>query len=268
MSSLRCWACGKCIRRLCATRIWRLQSIAAHPFAFGGCSVCSYCCCAANGHAVIVTHGWCSSWLRLVLACVPLVQYDRGGESLVWPRSVHFVFGRVSRGIFSVWLALFILCLEEYCSNCPCWSKQRSFMVIALLTDWYHVVVVRSAPAPASAWSRCCTNASTCTRHRCNANRHDELHMGRGWHYYNDAHVAGRLVGSNSILIWLRLRLTHTSTLGWVIRWRDSIWFCLVLMVWLDGGCLFAAVCKYPARRCDDAERVASPNGMWYQQFF
>ena len=41
----------------CATRrIRRLQSAAAHSFAFGGSSVCSCQSCVANGHAVIVMH--------------------------------------------------------------------------------------------------------------------------------------------------------------------------------------------------------------------
>ena len=73
--------------------------------------------------------------------------------------------------------------------------------MIALLTDWQHVMVVRSAPAPASASSRCCTNATAGTRHRWNANRNHELHMGRGGHCDNDARVADRLAGSNLILI-------------------------------------------------------------------
>ena len=73
--------------------------------------------------------------------------------------------------------------------------------MIALFADWYFVMVVRSAPAPASASSRWCTNATAGTRHRWNANRNDELHMGRGGHRDNDAPVAGRLAGSNLILI-------------------------------------------------------------------
>ena len=49
--------------------------------------------------------------------------------------------------------------------------------------------------------------------------------------------------------------------LGLMLRGRDSIWFGLVLMAWHGGGCVFAAACKYSARHCDDAERVARVYG-------
>ena len=97
-------------------------------------------------------------------------------------------------------------------------------MVIALLTDWSHVMVVRSAPAPASACSRCCTNATAGTRHRWNANRNNELHMGRGCHRDNDAPVAG---WRDWIEFDFDLTLitvdTHMPMLGWLLRGRDSI---------------------------------------------
>jgi len=86
--------------------------------------------------------------------------------------------------------------------------------------------------------------------------------MGRGGHLDNDARVAGRLVwidfDSDLTLITVD---THIPMLGWMLRGRDSICFCLVLMALHDGGCVFAAACKYPARRCDDAERVARAYG-------
>ena len=55
-------------------------------------------------------------------------------------------------------------------------------------------MVVRLAPAPAPASSRCCTNVTIGTHHLRDANRNDELHMGRGGRRDNDARVAGRRV--------------------------------------------------------------------------
>ena len=46
--------------------------------------------------------------------------------------------------------------------------------------------------------------------------------------------------------------------LGWLLRGWDSICFCLVFMACHGGGCVYAAVGKYAARRRYDAERVAS----------
>ena len=54
---------------------------------------------------------------------------------------------------------------------------------------------------------------------------------------------------------------THIPMLGWMLRGRDSICFCLVLMPLHGVGCVFAAGGKYAARRCDDAERVARAYG-------
>ena len=45
--------------------------------------------------------------------------------------------------------------------------------------------------------------------------------------------------------------------LGWLLRGRDSISFCLVLIAWHVGEFGDAAECKYAARRRYDAERVA-----------
>ena len=50
---------------------------------------------------------------------------------------------------------------------------------------------------------------------------------------------------------------TYMPMLGWLLRGRDSIWFCSVLIALHDGGCVFPAECKYAARRRADAERVA-----------
>ena len=89
--------------------------------------------------------------------------------------------------------------------------------MIALLTDWYHVMVVRSAPAPASASSRCCTNATAGTRHLWNANRNNELHLERGGHRDNDARVAGRLVWIEFDSDWTLITVdTHTDA------WMDD----------------------------------------------
>ena len=81
--------------------------------------------------------------------------------------------------------------------------------------------------------------------------------MERGGHRDNDARVAGRLVWIDFDSDWTLITVvTHTSMLGWLLRGRDSIWFCSVLMALHDGGCVFAAGCKYAARRRYDAERV------------
>ena len=54
---------------------------------------------------------------------------------------------------------------------------------------------------------------------------------------------------------------THMPMLGWLLRGRDSICFCLVFMAWHGGGCVFVADCKYAAGCRDDAERVARAYG-------
>ena len=56
--------------------------------------------------------------------------------------------------------------------------------------------------------------------------------------------------------------------LGWLLRWRKSICFCLVFMAWHGGGCVYAAACKYAARRCDDAARVARAYGDCVRRIF
>ena len=49
--------------------------------------------------------------------------------------------------------------------------------------------------------------------------------------------------------------------LGWLLRWRKSIFFCLVLMPLHGGGCVYVVGGKYAACRRDDAERVARGYG-------
>lgn len=106
--------------------------------------------------------------------------------------------------------------------------------MIALLTDYYHVMVVRLAPAPAPACSRCCTNATAGTQHLWNANRNDELHMGRGGHRDNDAPVAGRR-GWIQFDSDLTLITVETHTDAWLAALRagfDLILFGLDAFAW------------------------------------
>ena len=86
--------------------------------------------------------------------------------------------------------------------------------------------------------------------------------MGRGRHRDNDAHGAGRRgwIEFDSDLTLITVD-THMPMRGWLLRLRDSISFCLVLIAWHVGEFGDAAACKYVARRCDDADRVARAYG-------
>ena len=86
--------------------------------------------------------------------------------------------------------------------------------------------------------------------------------MGRGCHRDNDAPVAGwrDWIEFDYDLTLITVD-THMPMREWMLRGRDSICFCLVFMAWHGGGCVFAAGRKYAARRCYDAERVATAYG-------
>ena len=135
-------ACRECVRRV-----------------FNDCYGCTsvdmiQCSCVrscSSGVAMVMQLRWqlplqCCEWSPLsllrtidvrgafdVLACVPLVQYDLGRSFLVWPCSLYLVLGKVSlqlSGLIARYTKHYSIIMIE------CWSKQRSFMVIALLTDW------------------------------------------------------------------------------------------------------------------------------------
>ena len=89
------------MRRMCATRIRRLQSIDAQPFSLCGFSVCSCRCCVCE-------------WSRcqsnsLLMFDVHANRFSVRASSavLLWPHSVHLVFGRVA-----LQLSLLILAAE------------------------------------------------------------------------------------------------------------------------------------------------------------
>jgi len=198
---------------------------------------------------VIVTNNWYSRCQRFVLACVPLVQYDWGGAFLVWPRSVHLVFGRVLLQLSLLIVAAEVRgdCAIDWlvtCYGCMVGTGIGIFLISLLYKrDYWHPSTVEYKSAWQTAhgtrlipWWRC----ACC------------------WPAWLDP-----------IRFWFGIDYGwYTLMLGRLLWWRDSMWFCSVLMVWHDGGCVFAADCKYAERRRDDAERVAQACGECVRRVF